>query len=112
MVDIAPILEKVRALGSDIVIEKGAMTIKNGALLTNEQRVWISKNRSAIETYLEPAVAGSVPPPTSDDTQPMTWGQFARILYAEPPETMDPMDWSYFVTQSSKVVRRYLGVVE
>ena len=112
MADLASILAKVRALGSDIVIEDGALTIQNGALLSDDQRNWIAAHRSEIEAHLSSSTTGELPPTSEDDTPPLTWGQMARILYAEAPHGMDPFDWSYFVTEGGKIVRRYCGVGE
>jgi hypothetical protein len=107
MAEIAPILTKIRALGAEVVLERGKMRIVNGQGLNGEQRSWIAKNREAIEQHLRSA---SAPEPSDNDTPPLTWGQTARILYAECPDDRDPSDWSYFVTEMGKVMRSHFGI--
>jgi hypothetical protein len=116
MAEIAPILDKVRALGADVVLERGKMTIVNGQGLSAEQRSWIARNRSVIEHHLREKriAAGSAPlhVPAADDTPPMVWGEFARILYSSPPGSADPCDWSWFITEAGKIIRGELGLPE
>lgn len=110
------ILTKIRALGADVVLDKGKMTIVNGQGLNAEQRSWIAKNRPNIEHHLreQRIAAGSAPlhVPAGDDTPPMVWGEFARMLYASPPEGVDPYDWSWFVTEAGKAIRSEFGLSE
>lgn len=109
MTAIAPILTKVRALGADVVLERGKMTIVNGQSLNGDQRSWLAKHQDAIERHLQENAAPSV---SDQDTPPLTWGQTARILYAECPEGRDKYDWSYFVTEMGKVMRSHFGIEE
>lgn len=109
MADVATVLSKVRALGADIMLDKGKMTIVGSVHLNGEQRDYIAKHREPIEQFLR-AAAESLPPQSENDTPPLTWGQTARILYDGCPEGRDACDWSYFVTEMGKVMREHFGV--
>lgn len=100
MADVAPVLAKVRALGADVVLERGKMTIIGSVHLNTDQRAWIAQHREAVETHLRQTGGGD-----DVDDLPKTWGEFARILYSACPENVDACDWSWFVTMAGKVVR-------
>jgi hypothetical protein len=110
--DVGAVLQKVRALGADIVLEQGKITIVGSAHLNTDQRNWIAENREAIEQHLRTAVASLPPDVSENDTTPFTWGQFARVLYAQPPENVDASDWSWFVSTAGRIVREELGGVQ
>lgn len=102
MADVGAILAKVRALGADVVLEHGKMTIVGAVHLNADQRAWLASNRAAIEGHLQHVSGAGV---VFEADRPHAWGEFARVLYAECPETVDPFDWSWFVTTAGKIVR-------
>lgn len=102
MADVGAILAKVRALGADVVLQRGSMTIVGTVHLNNEQRAWLVGNRAAIEAHLH-LVGGAGG--RLDASQPHEWGDFAHVLYAECPEGVDQYDWSWFVMTAGKIVR-------
>lgn len=102
MADVGTILAKVRALGADVVLESGKMIIVGSVHLNADQRAWLASNRAAIEGYLRDPDGGDG---LLDADRPQTWSEFARILYAGCPESVDPFDWSWFVTTAGKIVR-------
>lgn len=107
MTDVPAILARVRAKGADILLERGKMTVTNGGKLGNEGMAFLRQHQNAIEQHLRESAATKA---SEDDTPPLTWGQTARILYAECPEGRDKLDWSYFVTEMGKVMRGHFGI--
>lgn len=112
MTDVHAIIARVRAKGADILLERGKMTVINGAKLGNEGMAFLRQHQDAIEQYLREreSVAAVAAKVSEDDTPPLTWEQTARILYAECPEGRDKLDWSYFVTEMGKVMRGHFGI--
>jgi hypothetical protein len=107
MIDVPSILTRARAKGADVTLERGKMTVVNGVKLGNEGMAYLRQHQDAIERHLQESAAPSV---SDQDTPPLTWGQTARILYAECPEGRDKYDWSYFVTEMGKVMRSHFGI--
>lgn len=107
MANAAKILERVRALGANVLIDGGKLVIVNRGKLPAEAMDYIRQNGRAIADYLDKETefeerAAII---EFDGGAPRDWAeQFARVLIQSRPANVSDLDWSWFITQCGRII--------
>lgn len=104
----ADIITRVRELGANIVLEKGALRLVNKAKLPAEALAYIAKHKLEIGEFLreqEDDFEERAAIIEFDGKMPREWAeQFADILVRRRPPGISDLDWSWFITRCGQIL--------
>lgn len=109
MSSVADLIDRVRSLGANIVLDGNALRIVNKQKLPSAASAFIARHSKAIAEYLgsdeniefeERAAIVEF-----DGNAPREWAeQFARYLTKTKPATIEDVDWSWFLTICGRMI--------
>lgn len=106
------IIERIRALGANVLFDGGRLHIINREKLPPEAFGYIRKHGKAIADFLDKEAEyeerAAIMQHDGGLTRPAA-EYLAKLLQSNPPEAIDPADWSYFVGKAAEVVERQLA---
>ena len=112
MPDPEKIIERIRANGANVTLNGGRLEIINVAKLPAGAREYIKQHGKAIAAYLDREAAfeerAAIMQYDGGLTRPVA-EYMAKLLQSNPPEAVDPSDWSFFVGKAAEVVDRQLA---
>lgn len=112
MPDPRKIIERIRALGANVLLDSGRLHIINREKLPPEAFDYIRRNGKAIAAFLDKEAAfeerAAIMQYDGGLTRPVA-EYLARLLQSNPPQAVDPADWSFFVGKAAEVVERQLA---
>jgi hypothetical protein len=108
----AKIIERIRAHGANVMIDGGRLEIINKAKLPAGSADYIRQNAKAIAAFLDREAEFEERAAIMEyngglrraDAEYLT-----KLLMANPPEGIDPADWTYLVSEGAKIAERGLA---
>lgn len=109
MADAKAIIDRVRSLGANVVVDEGALRIVNGNRLSAEAKAYITLHKRDLVEFLTGDIHVEREERAAiiefDGRVPRQWAeQFADILIARRPEGVSDIDWSWFITRCGQIV--------
>ncbi|KAB2733609.1 hypothetical protein [Brucella intermedia] len=109
MADPAKILDRVRQLGADIVVDGNRLFIANRFKLTPDAVQFVQRNAAEIARYLSDDQRADFEERAAiieyEAGAPREWAeQFAQILISKKPANVDDYDWSWFLSACGRII--------
>lgn len=107
MADVSKIIERVRSLGANIMIDGGKLIIVNREKLPAGAMEFIRQHGKEIANFLDQE--GEFEERAAiiefDGRTPREWAeQFAAILISKRPKGISDLDWSWFINRAGKII--------
>jgi hypothetical protein len=107
MASVSDLVERIRAGGANVVLDRGHLRLVNGKKLAPEALAYIKRNGKLIAEWLEQEGAfeerAAIIEHDGGASRPVAEG-LARLLLARPPKDVDPADWTWFVGKAAHIL--------